>query len=160
MPVNPDEFRNALSRFASGVTVVTTRDNAGRFHGITVSAFSSVSLEPPLILICIEKATASHQAFHESGIFVVNVLSSEQREVSEHFASPAADKFEGAEHTIGSLDLPVLAGCVATLECRVKNTFDGGDHTIMLASVESTSVEDGDPLVYFRGTYGTTTADA
>jgi flavin reductase (DIM6/NTAB) family NADH-FMN oxidoreductase RutF len=160
MAVNPDEFRNALSRFASGVTVVTTRDNTGRFHGITVSAFSSVSLDPPLVLICVEKATASHQAFHESGVFVVNVLSSEQREVSEHFASPLENKFEASEHSVGSLDLPVLAGCLATLECRIKNVFDGGDHSIILATVENSAVEDGDPLVYFRGTYGTTTADA
>ena len=86
MPISPDDFRSALSRFASGVTVVTTKDAAGRMHGITVSAFSSVSLEPPLVLICIEKETGSHYAFGESGLFAVNVLSASQAGLSERFA--------------------------------------------------------------------------
>ena len=78
MPITSDEFRAALSKFASGVTVVTTRDAQGRLHGITVTAFASVSLEPPLVLVCIDNATASHYAFHESGMFVVNILKSDQ----------------------------------------------------------------------------------
>ena len=91
MPVSEIEFRNALSRFASGVSVVTTRDRSGRFFGITVSAFCSVSLLPPLVLICIEKITASHFAFAESGAFVVNVLEHSQVDLSERFAAPAPD---------------------------------------------------------------------
>src|SRR5689334_7499490 len=97
MPVTQDEFRNALARFASGVTVVTTKDAAGNFHGITVSAFCSVSLDPPLVLICIEKATGSHYAFEESGLFNVNILSQEQAAVSERFASQMADKFDAVD---------------------------------------------------------------
>ncbi len=87
MPVSSEEFRNALSRFPSGVTVVTTRGLNGRDHGITVSAFSSLSLEPPRVLICIEKTTGSHEALIESSTFIVNILSTEQKEISERFAS-------------------------------------------------------------------------
>src|SRR4051795_8400857 len=94
MPVTSDDFKNALSRFASGVTVVSTKDSVGKLHGITVSAFCSVSLEPPMVLICIEKSTVSHYAFEESGIFVVNILRGAQAVESEKFAAPHPDKFE------------------------------------------------------------------
>ncbi|HSI87848.1 MAG TPA: flavin reductase family protein [Pyrinomonadaceae bacterium] len=153
MPISEDEFRSALSRFPSGVTVVTTKDAAGRFHGITVSAFSSVSLDPPLVLICIERAAYSHPVFIESGVFAVNFLSSEQSELSERFAAPLEDKFGGIDFTVGDLGLPLIAGCLANLECKVRNTGDGGDHTIFIGEVESATVSDGDPLLYFRSDY-------
>src|SRR5829696_2676507 len=92
--IGKDEFRAALGRFASGVTIVTTKDAGGRFHGITVSAFSSVSLEPPMILVCIEKTTGTHYAFQESEFFVVNVLAEGQEALSNRFASAIADKFD------------------------------------------------------------------
>jgi flavin reductase (DIM6/NTAB) family NADH-FMN oxidoreductase RutF len=153
MPISEDEFRSALSRFTSGVTVVTTKDASGRFHGITVSAFSSVSLDPPLVLICIERDAYSHQAFLESGVFAVNFLSSSQSELSERFASPLDDKFDEVDFTLGDLGLPLLAGCLVNLECKVRNTGDGGDHTIFIGEVESARVNDGDPLLYFRSDY-------
>ncbi len=153
MPIDQDEFRNALSRFASGVTVVTTKDAAGKFHGITVSAFSSVSLDPPLVLICIDRATVSHYAFEESGLFVVNVLSDRQEGLSERFASPVEDKFDGADFMLGDFGIPVLLGSLVNLECRIRNIGDGGDHTIFIAEVESATVNDGDPLLYFRSDY-------
>jgi flavin reductase (DIM6/NTAB) family NADH-FMN oxidoreductase RutF len=153
MPISEDEFRSALSRFPSGVTVVTTKDASGRFHGITVSAFSSVSLDPPLVLICIERDAYSHQAFLESGVFAVNFLSSSQSELSERFASPLDDKFDEVDFTLGDLGLPLLAGCLVNLECKVRNTGDGGDHTIFIGEVESARVNDGDPLLYFRSDY-------
>ncbi len=153
MPIDQDEFRNALSRFASGVTVVTTKDAAGRFHGITVSAFSSVSLDPPLILICIERATVSHYAFEESGLFVVNFLSDRQLELSERFASPVEDKFDGVDFSFGEFGIPILLGSLVNLECRIRNIGDGGDHTIFIADVESATINDGDPLLYFRSDY-------
>ncbi|MGD9561686.1 MAG: flavin reductase family protein [Pyrinomonadaceae bacterium] len=153
MPVTNEEFRAALSRFPSGVTVVTTRDDKGRFHGITVSAFCSLSLEPPRVLICIEKTTGSHGALHESQAFVVNMLSAEQREVSERFASTVENKFAGIDLETGLDRIPVLLGCVATLECRVTNTYDGGDHSIFVGEVERATVRDGDPILYFRGDY-------
>lgn len=153
MPITNDEFRSALSRFASGVTVVTTKDEAGKLHGITVSAFSSVSLDPPLVLVCIERSAGSHQVFQQSGVFVVNILSSEQRDLSERFASQIPERFEGVDMTLNIDGIPVLSNCLANLECRVKLTADGGDHSVFIGEVESATVREGDPLIYFRGDY-------
>jgi flavin reductase (DIM6/NTAB) family NADH-FMN oxidoreductase RutF len=153
MPVSSEEFRAALSRFPSGITVVTTRDGEDKFHGMTVSAFCSLSLEPPRVLICIEKTTGSHVALEESQAFVVNVLSADQRELSELFASTAENKFDQIDFETGLDDIPVLLGCIATLECRVTNAFDGGDHSIFVGEVEKAAVHDGDPILYFRGDY-------
>jgi len=153
MPITNEEFRSALSRFASGVSVVTTRDVDGKLHGITVSAFSSVSLDPPLILVCIERSAGSHHVFQESGVFVVNILSSEQRHLSERFASQLPERFDGVEMTLNIDGIPILANCLANLECRVKLTADGGDHSVFIGEVESASVNDGDPLIYFRSDY-------
>lgn len=159
MPVSETEFRNALSRFASGVSVVTTRDVSGRSYGITVSAFCSVSLTPPLVLICIEKATASHDAFVESGLFVVNILDETQKHLSERFAAPADDKFGEVEFASGIGGLPVLKNALASLECRIRKTYDGGDHSIFVGEVETTTVRDGEPLIYFRGRYSAVSFD-
>lgn len=153
MAIGQDEFRAALGRFASGVTVVTTRDAAGKFHGITVSAFCSVSLEPPLILVCIEKITGSHHAIGESGVFIVNILDRSQYSLSEHFASTVPDKFSRVGHRPGVENIPVLDDALVSLECRVTKTCDGGDHTIYIAEVENAEIKDGSPLVYFHGNY-------
>jgi flavin reductase (DIM6/NTAB) family NADH-FMN oxidoreductase RutF len=153
MPVTSEEFRAALSRFPSGVTVVTTCDAEGRFHGITVSAFCSLSLDPPRVLICIEKTTGSHEALLESKAFIVHMLSAEQRDISERFASTIENKFEGIDIETGLDGIPVLLGCIANLECRVTNSYDGGDHSIFVGEVEKSTVHDGDPILYFRGGY-------
>lgn len=153
MPVNPDDFRAALSRFPSGITVVTSRAAPGDLHGITVSAFCSVSLAPPLILVCIEKTTGSHYAIKESGVFVVNILAAGQDELSERFSLPTADKFTGIGFREGIGGVPVLDEGLVALECRLANAFDGGDHTIFVAEVENVAIRDGNPLVYFHGTY-------
>lgn len=153
MPISPNEFRAALSRFASGVTVVTTRDAAGKPHGITVSAFCSVSLEPPLVLVCIEKTAVSHRAFGESGAFVVNMLSDEQIDHSKQFASPALDKFDEINHRPGIGGIPVLDDTLASLECRLTNIHDSGDHTIFVGQVENATIRTGKPLLYFHGNY-------
>ncbi len=153
MAVSAEEFRHTLASFASGVTVVTTVDAAGGLHGLTVSAFCSVSLDPPMVLVCIEKATASHYAFLESGRYAVNILSGDQAAVSEHFATPYPDKFEGVPFAIGGSGLPLLEDAMASLQCRIKDTYDGGDHTIFVGEVEAASVATAEPLVYFRGQY-------
>jgi flavin reductase (DIM6/NTAB) family NADH-FMN oxidoreductase RutF len=153
MPVTPDDFRAALSRFPSGITVITSRSKTGDLHGITVSAFCSVSLNPPLVLACIEKTTGSHQAINESGFFVVNVLGAGQDEISERFSLPFLDKFDGVSYREGIGDAPVLLASLASLECRLANAFDGGDHTIFLGEVERVDIRDGEPLVYFHGNY-------
>jgi len=153
MPVSSADFRSALSRFASGVTVVTTKDGEGKQFGITVSAFCSVSLDPPLVLICIEKITGSHHAFEESGRFTVNILASNETGISEHFASLIEDKFAGIEHAVDEHGIPILPGSLATLQCRLFKSLDGGDHSIFLGEVEHVIVRDAEPLLYFKGGY-------
>lgn len=153
MPVEPNEFRHALSRFASGVTVATTRSPDGRPHGITVSAFCSVSLEPPLVLICIERNAPSHDAFVTSGAFVVNILHESQQAISQQFATPADDKFDAIPSHAGIEGIPVLENSLANLECKLRYHHDGGDHSIFVGEVESISVSDGVPLIYFKGRY-------
>ena len=153
MPVSSEEFRAALSKFASGVTVVTTKDANGKPHGITVSAFCSVSLEPPLILVCIEKTAGSHNAFEESGVFVVNVLREEQMDYSNQFASPIEDKFNGIEFEESIEGVPVLKDTLATLECTLTETCEGGDHTIFIGQIEKAKIRQGKPLIYFHGNY-------
>ena len=151
--INKDEFRHALGRFASGVTVVTTRDANGNRHGITVSAFCSVSLEPPLILICIDKYTGSHHAFEENEFFVVNILREDQQYYSEQFASYLLDKFNGIEFFENDNGIPVLKDALVNLECRRVNAHDNGDHTIFVGQIEKATINDGEPLVYFQGNY-------
>jgi flavin reductase (DIM6/NTAB) family NADH-FMN oxidoreductase RutF len=154
LKISKDEFRAALGRFPSGVTVVTTRDNENRLHGITVSAFCSVSLEPPLILVCIEKTAGSHRAFEESEAFVVNILREDQQHVSDLFASNSHDKFDNLKTRPGIENLPVLEDALVSLECRVASAYDGGDHTIYVGEIAAATVNDGQPLVYFHGRYG------
>ena len=153
MPVSEGEFRNALSRFASGVSVVTTVDAGGTPHGITVSAFCSVSLFPPLVLICIEKITASHDSFIESGSYVVNVLDESQVWLSERFAAPSEDKFSDIDVYPAIGGIPALGDALANIECRVVERLDGGDHSIFIGSVEKVRSRGGEPLIYFRGDY-------
>ena len=153
MPVTQDEFRAALSRFPSGVTVVTTRDAGGRLHGITVSAFCSVSLEPPLVLVCIEKTTGSHAALNESRLFVVNILSESQAMVSEHFASTDSNKFADLSFADGAGGLPVLENVAVSMECALHQAYEAGDHSIFIGLVENVHVHEADPLVYFHGEY-------
>lgn len=159
MAVSSDEFRSALSRFASGVTVVTTRDSRGRKHGITVSSFCSVSLEPPLILVCIENTAGSHYAFLESRTFAVNILTIDQAPLSEKFATLLENKFENVETTPGTLGVPLISGALGSIECKLTKTFDGGDHSIFVGEVEAVHLSDGFPLVYFRGNYRTIKPD-
>ena len=151
--INRDEFRAALGRFASGVTVITTVDAAGHKHGITVSAFSSVSLAPPLILICIDKNTGSHHAFEQNERFAVNILREDQQHFSDHFAAHRTDKFDGIEHTVNEHGIPVIKDVLVNLECRRVNAHDTGDHTIYIGEIERAAITDGNPLVYFHGNY-------
>ena len=122
-------------------------------HGITVSAFCSVSLTPPLILVCIEKTTGSHYSLNDSGTFAVNILSAEQDIISERFSIPFGNKFDGVEIREGINGIPVLADALVSLECRLQHAYDGGDHTIFVGLVEEVSITDGSPLVYFHGNY-------
>lgn len=153
MAISRNEFRAALGRFASGVTIITTKDSDGRLHGITVSAFCSLSLEPPLILVCIEKNTGSHYAFEQSDAFIVNILREDQQYLSDRFASLSPDKFADVKFLTGLRGLPVLDDVLANLECRLINSHDNGDHTIYVGEIEKATIGEGAPLLYWHGNY-------
>ena len=142
-----------LGRFPSGVTVVTTRSADGSDQGMTVSAFCSVSLEPPLVLICIEKSASAHQALTTAGGFVVNVLSAKQEQIARRFAIVDVDRFEGVGFTRSSQGYAVLEDVLAVIECNRVSMCDGGDHTVILGEVEASRAETGTPLLYYRGGY-------
>lgn len=152
MAIDQAKFRTAMGHFASGVTVVTTLNENER-TGLTVSAFCSLSLEPPLILVCIDCDVTSHDAISSAGRFAVNVLSTEQEELSRRFASRVEDKFEGVGTTEGAGGVPLIVGCLANIECRVREELPGGDHTIFIGEVEQVSTGEGEPLLYFRSGY-------
>jgi len=152
--VSSDEFRAALSNFASGITVVVSRDEKNHLHGITVSAFCSVSLNPPLILVCIDKAAGSHDSLRIGSALVVNILGENHEAVSEKFASLDADKFDGRDTIIGIDDLPVFSDAIASLQCRVIEIIPAGDHSIFVANVLHTRIKGGKPLLHFEGIYG------
>lgn len=155
MTVDSRAFRRALGCFATGVTVVTSLDpDSNAPVGVTVSAFSSLSLDPPLVLFCLGNQTSSLDAFRRAGSFVVNVLGEGQRELSNRFAGRAEDKWAGVALVPGLLGLPVLEGCLANLECSVVDTAQGGDHLIFIGRVENIHHQEGGrPLLYFRGAY-------
>jgi flavin reductase (DIM6/NTAB) family NADH-FMN oxidoreductase RutF len=146
-------FRQCLGRFATGVTVITCSDSAGHPCGITVNSFSSVSLEPPLILWNIAKVSHSLDAYLGAKDFVVNVLSSEQQDVSAHFARSDHTRFDGITYSLSAGGVPVLPDTIATLECHTREIHDCGDHHIIVGQVASYSSSDGDPLLFYGGAY-------
>lgn len=153
MPIDQSTFRATLGRFASGITVITARDSDGRDVGMTVSAFSSLSLDPPLVLICIDNGASVAPVLEHCERFAVNVLSDEQEPLSRRFSEKEIDRFEGVAYHRGQLDLALLDGALANLECQVHARYPGGDHTILVGAVEATSVREGHPLLYYRGGY-------
>ena len=148
-----DDFRKVLGHFASGVTVITTCDIDARPTGLTASAFTSVSLDPPLVLICVDHKSQSHPTIRERGCFAVNILSADQQAISRKFASSRLDKFDGVPHSISDLKLPLITGAIAQLECTTVSVHVEGDHTIFVGRVERAQVDAGEPLLYFRGQY-------
>lgn len=153
MPFDRNELRRVMGHFATGVTIVTTHDGAGRCYGLTANAVCSVSLEPPLILVCVDKKAESHPAFGLSQAFVVNILGDGQEELSRHFAVSGGDKFLDLRCRNGATGAPILEGALAHVECRVVSTYDAGDHTIYIGEVESAEGRAGHPLLFFRGRY-------
>jgi len=152
MPIDDAQFKLAMSHFASGVTVVTT-EHEGKPFGMTVAAFSSLSLHPPLVLVCIEKTVKTHDAIAGAGKFGVSILNSKQADISNRFASRSEDKFAGTEIVRGELDVPLVGGAITQLSCRVSDRLEGGDHTIFVGEVVDAKTEEGEPLVYFRSGY-------
>jgi flavin reductase (DIM6/NTAB) family NADH-FMN oxidoreductase RutF len=152
-PVSPDDFRRACGRFATGVCVATVLDADGLPHGLTVSSFTSVSLEPPLVLICLGHAVTVIDYFRAAKYFGINVLREDQRELAERFARKGMDRFNGLEWNRGSSGVPLLPGTLAAMECEVEQRVTSGDHDIFVGRMIRTNVEDGTPLIHFSGRY-------
>ena len=154
--VDPDTFRSALGRFATGVTVVTTVDGAGRDHGMTVSAFCSLSLDPPLVLVCIDHTASLHGVLRAGLPLAVNVLAAGQEPLSRRFAGgEPGDRFAGVGFERAANGAALLEGALAALECRIEALHPGGDHTIVVARVQHAATHDRRPLLYYRSGYAT-----
>lgn len=155
MPLDPAAFRAALSRFPSGVCIVTTQEVGGRPRGFTANAFSSLSLEPPLVLVCLDKKAESHDAFRVAPGFAVSILASHQMPLANLFAAKGPEKFEGIAVDAGDeTGLPLIPEAVAHLECRMHQTIPVGDHTILVGEVIGAAVFEGEPLVYHNRRFG------
>jgi flavin reductase len=157
MKLNPSEFRKAMGAFATGVTIITV-DLEGEVHGMTANAFTSVSLDPMLVLVCVDHTTRTHAHLHAKKRFGINVLCEDQRAISEYYARPErthenAEVEAGARFDRTGHGTPVLHGALAYLECRLQSAQEAGDHTIFIAQVEDVVLNDGDPLLFFRGRY-------
>lgn len=169
MSLNSFEFRKAMGQFATGVTIITVDLEGeghgdvhggvhGGVHGMTANAFASVSLDPPLVLVCVDHTTRTHAHLHARKRFGINVLCENQRSISEYYARPERDN-EHAEAKAGAQfdrtthGTPMLHGALAYLECRLHSAQLAGDHTIFIAEVEDVVVREGEPLLFFRGKY-------
>ena len=152
MAVPPDAFRSALRKFASGVTIVTVAAD-GELHGMTASSFASVSLAPPLVLVCLDETSRTLALVAQTGTFAVNVLRADQQDISLAFARSGLKPFASIPHHPGDNGAPILDGAIAALECTTHQVFEAGDHEVVLGEVTAASVADGDPLVYYDGAY-------
>lgn len=152
-PVTSEEFRRACGRFATGVTIATVLDSKGAPHGLTVSSFTSVSLDPPLILICLGHAVAAIHHFRTATHFGINILTEEQRPLSDHFARKGHDRFGTVEWYPGPSGAPLIPGVLAAIECAVHRIVPMGDHDILVGEMVHTEVTDAKPLLHFSGAY-------
>jgi flavin reductase len=157
MALNPTEFRKAMGAFATGVTIITV-DLVGEVHGMTANAFTSVSLDPMLVLVCVDHSTRTHAHLHAKKRFGINVLCEDQKAISEYYARPErshehAEDEAGARFDRTRHGTPMLHGALAYLECRLQSSEEAGDHTIFIAEVEDVVLREGDPLLFFRGKY-------
>ena len=146
-------LREALGNFVTGVTVITTR-NGDELHGLTANSFTSVSLDPPLVLFSLSRTADCFDAFEQSDFFAINILQSNQEALSNRFATKDIDKWNGVGWRPGHEDCPLLEGAIATFECRVTARHGGGDHVIYVGEVvRFDHCREGDPLAFFRGRY-------
>lgn len=156
MALDKNGFRRVMAFLATGVTVVTTALGE-KLHGMTANAVCSVSLEPPLILVCVDRRSHTHAILAQSGVFAVNILSEEQEELARLFADrgpPQVQSLRGVPYRLGTTGAPILEGCIAYAECRVAATYPGGDHTIFLGHVrELKVVREAPPLLFYRSAY-------
>jgi flavin reductase (DIM6/NTAB) family NADH-FMN oxidoreductase RutF len=153
MPFDAQELRRVMGLFATGVTVITTRDAQGRPYGLTANAVTSVSLAPPLLLICVDRKSETFPHFFDSKLFVLNILAADQEDVSRRFATSGGEKFSGLGYRVGPSNTPILEGTLGHIECRIVETHEAGDHVIHIGEVESAETRDGQPLLFFQGRY-------
>jgi flavin reductase (DIM6/NTAB) family NADH-FMN oxidoreductase RutF len=151
--VPADAFRRACGRFATGVAVATVLDRQGAPHGLTVSSFTSVSLDPPLVLICLGHDVTVIDAFRAARFFGINVLTEAQRELSERFARKGSDRFDGLPWHPGSTGVPLIPGALAAMECVAEQRIPSGDHDIFIGRLVDTRLGEGKPLLYFSSRY-------
>ena len=151
--MNESDFRQAISQFASGVTVVTARAG-GRSFGMTLSAMTSLSVEPPALLICVNRKVPTEQAITASCVFAVNVLADYQERLARKFAKPADDKFDGVDVEYTRHGVPLLRGALGHFECTVRERMSGGSHSIFIGHVDAARVYDRRPLVYHGAGFG------
>lgn len=155
MSLDAKEFRFALGNFPTGVTVITSLAEDGELLGATANSFSSVSLDPPLVLFSLDRGAYSLDAYLKAGAFAINILSLDQQDLSNRFAKALGDKWDGIEYETWETGSPILPGAIASFDCRLWNTYDGGDHIIFVGEVLQMSRDgEGQPLVFFRGQYG------
>jgi|SRR5215469_2439576 len=153
MAIEKNELRRVMGHFATGVTVITTLRKSGELHGLTANAFTSVSLMPPLVLVCVDKNAESYPCFEESKVFTVNILAADQEAISRRFAVSGGEKFQGIAYRDGANGAPILEGTLGYIECRVTTAVEAGDHTIYLGEVEQAETREAKPLLFFRGGY-------
>ncbi len=153
--ISADDFRRACSRFTTGVTIASVVDPQGTPHGLTVNSFTSVSLDPPLVLIALAHSASVIDAFRGAHSFAVNVLAAGQRALSERFALKGHDRFDGLAWHAGVTGAPLLPHTLAEIECTVGQRFTAGDHDLIVGEMVRALVRDGEPLLYFGGRYRT-----
>ncbi|MDH3445948.1 MAG: flavin reductase family protein [Deltaproteobacteria bacterium] len=153
MTIEPQELRRVMGHFATGVTVITTKDQNGAPQGLTANAFMSLSLDPPLIVISVDKGASCYGCFAPQNGFTVNFLSEEQEEVSRRFATKGIDKFNGLGWKEGHNGAAILDGVLGHVECRITQCYDGGDHTIVLGEIVNAAATGERPLLFFKGKY-------
>ena len=162
MAINDETFKELMKRFASGVTLITF-ENEGILSGLTVSSFCSLSMNPPLILICIDKKIPSHNSLKNGASFGVNICTSEQGKLAWDFANSNINKNElilSLNHRMTDDKVPLLNDCLVSMECTLKNTYEGGDHTIFVGQIESGDFsEESEPLIYYKSGLGNFTSN-
>lgn len=156
MPIDAPRFRQIIGHFATGVTVITTA-HEGWLHGMTANAVASLSLDPVLLLVCVDKTANMHEQIEKAGRFGVNILTDEQEDISRTFAAttePEQNRLQGVAYRIGEHGSPIIGDVLAYIECTVVERMDGGDHTVYIGSVLSGELdEEGAPLLFYRGGY-------
>ena len=153
MSTDPQELRRVMGHFATGVTIITTRDKDGKPNGLTANAFMSLSLSPPLVLISVDKGATCYACFELQNGFTVNFLSEDQEDISRRFATKGIDKFAGLQWHPGSNGAAILDGALAHVECRISQCYEGGDHTIVIGEILDATAMGDRPLLFYKGKY-------